>query len=622
MTRLYQTLVARLDSAYAGQSYFTRLKARLLAGFSLLLLLWLPLNLAKLIWVHPPHMALRLGLNGCFALASGWALFRLHKGRFVSAGDGLAIGLVVPAHALLFLAPTYFEPMSVGVQLFALDLVFLLLTVVFASRRAAVAVLLIEMAGLGWFYFDALHRRPIPGSLEFTADTLLRDGLFAIGFIFCLGITVAQMIEAANRRSEQALRETRAMNENLERLVTERTRDLAVATQQAQESSRAKSEFLANMSHEIRTPLNGIVASSDLLLRAPDLPPAAAEHVRIVAESGDLLLRLLGDILDFSKIEAGQLRLEQHAFGLGSIVADSVALLASKAGEAGVEVGRMIAPDLPPHVAGDSYRLRQVLLNLGSNAVKFTPAGGRVDMVVSSTAPHADPVPVRFEVRDTGIGMDGSTQTRVFERFTQADSSTTRRFGGSGLGLAISAHLVRLMGGKLEVESAPGHGSSFFFTLAFPRTVAPVADLSVLETVKADLGLRILMVEDNAVNRSILAHQLKQLGCQHTIARDGEEALTALAGGPLPDLILMDCHMPNLDGWEATRRLRGWADAPDATKQRASKLPIIALTAAALPEERQRCLDAGMNEFLSKPIRLAELHKILVRYTSAARASA
>jgi len=214
-------------------------------------------------------------------------------------------------------------------------------------------------------------------------------------------------------------------------------------------------------------------------------------------------------------------------------------------------------------------------------------------------------------VRDTGIGMDATTVARVFERFTQADSSTTRRYGGSGLGLAISSHLVRLMGGKIEVDSAVGGGSSFYFSLELPRTAAPFVELPMATTVETELGLNVFVVEDNAVNRSILGAQLKQLGCDFVMARDGEEALIALLAGARPDVVLMDCHMPKLDGWETTRRLRSWSTNDDPSQQRLATVPIIALTAAALPEERQRCLESGMDRFLAKPVRLAELRDML-----------
>jgi signal transduction histidine kinase/CheY-like chemotaxis protein len=614
MLRPLAAFLASIDSAYRDRSHFTRLKARLLAIFCLLLFVWIPFNCAKLLWVHPPDIPRRLLINLGIGLSAVLAFLLVRKGWLERAGNVLALTLTIPTHLVVVLAPSFAEPLSVAIQLFAFDLVFLLLALVFATRPVVIVVLASMVACQVWFYQVALRHEPLAGSPGFAADTLLRDGLLAIGFVFCLGVTLAEMIRAAQARSEEALRETAAMNQKLESLVSARTRELESATQRAQASARTKSEFLANMSHEIRTPLNGIIASSDLLRHRTDLPPAAAEPLRLIADSGDLLLKLLGDILDFSKIEAGQLTLEQRPFRLAAVVADPVALLRGAAESGGIQFEFKVAPGLDRHFAGDSYRLRQVLLNLAANAIKFTPPGGRVDLDVSLVSSQADPVLVRFEVRDTGIGMDAATQQRVFERFTQADSSTTRRFGGSGLGLAISSHLVRLMGGNLEVESAVGSGSRFYFTLALPGVVAPSAEAVVPASYMGARGLTVLLVEDNPVNQKILAAQLSQLGCRHTLARDGAEALAILGREPAPDVVLMDCHMPNLDGWEATRRLRAWAGDADAVRRHAAALPVVALTAAALPEEQERCRVAGMNEFISKPVKLADLHGVLARF--------
>jgi CheY-like chemotaxis protein len=294
-----------------------------------------------------------------------------------------------------------------------------------------------------------------------------------------------------------------------------------------------------------------------------------------------------------------------------------VALVSTKATAGAVQVAFTVDPALPTHLEGDSYRLRQVLLNLLSNAIKFTPAGGRVQVTVNSAAPRANPTLVRIEVRDSGIGMNEAALARIFERFTQADSSTTRRFGGSGLGLAISWRLVQIMGGRLEVESAPAKGSVFHFTIPL-RAIEPApASPATQARPEMKLNLRVLVAEDNAVNQKIIAAQLAQLGCHTTIVSDGAEALAALAKEPLPDVVLMDCHMPNLDGWEATRQIRGWTRDPNALRKQAATLPIVALTAAALPEERTRCLEAGMNAFLAKPMKVAELHRVLTHYARA-----
>jgi CheY-like chemotaxis protein len=253
------------------------------------------------------------------------------------------------------------------------------------------------------------------------------------------------------------------------------------------------------------------------------------------------------------------------------------------------------------------------LLNLIANAVKFTPAGGRVDVVITGdTRPNEKRV--RFEVRDTGIGMDEATTRRIFDRFTQADTSTTRRYGGTGLGLAISFRLVEMMGGRLAVTSAPGQGSTFYFAIPLRPSNTGFAAPGVPAPVEAALNLRVLIVEDNAVNRKILGTQLAQLGCPCLLAVDGEEALDLLQREPLPDVVLMDCHMPKLDGWETTRRLRAWKSSLDAIQQKAAALPVVALTASAYPEERARCRDSGMNGFVAKPVKVAELQQALLPY--------
>ena len=615
MPRLFAAYLQRLDAAYRDRPYFIGQKARLLAGFNTLMLLFVPINVAKLLWFPPPDLETRLLLNLLWVSAALASLHSLLAGRIEQAGNRLALSVVGLTHLMLLLYPEYTQPLSVGIQTLGINLIFLLVAIVFTSKRTALAVLGIITIGHVTFYYRTLHQSGFPGSLEYAADTLLRDGLFIIFFVFSLGFTLAKMIETAQRRSEEALQQTRRMNENLELLVSERTRALELASQQAQQASRAKSEFLANMSHEIRTPLNGIIASSDLLLRRSDLTPGSAEHARLISESGDLLLRLLSDILDFSKIEAGQLALEAHAFELAPMLQDAVALVAPKASAGNVRLSVTLNPALPAWVEGDSHRLRQITLNLLSNAVKFTSSGGEVKVTVEPAAGPALPAGIRFEVRDTGIGMDKATLARIFERFSQADNSTTRRYGGTGLGLAISSRLTQMMGGRLEVESAPGRGSVFHFTVPLRAVDAARSAADAPEPGSLRLGLQVLIAEDNVVNRKILGAQLTQLGCRFTIAVDGVEALGALERDPLPDVILMDCHMPNLDGWETTRRIRSWHEDSDARRQRAAQLPVIALTAAALPEERARCVEAGMNDFLAKPVKVAELHRMLRTYS-------
>jgi two-component system, sensor histidine kinase len=619
MSRQFPPFPARLDAVYQDRPYFIGLKARLLADMTLLVLAFVPCNMAKTLWVQPPLVLPRIGLNLIVGIAGLLCWRALLRGKLEAAGNGLVLAMVLAVHATVLVGAAMLQPLqplSVGIQVLAFDFVFIVFAVLFASRRVATGVFALMVAGHAGFYFFVLEKANLDPSAQVSAAALLREGLLAMGLVFCLGIAISRMVESAHRRSEEALAESRHVNENLERLVAERTGALEKASREASAASRAKSEFLANMSHEIRTPLNGIIASADLLIRRSDLTPEAREQSRVIAESGDLLLRLLSDILDFSKIEAGQVALEKHVFALAPTVADIKALMEHRAAEQSVRLDVAIGPGLPPYLEGDSFRLRQVLLNLVGNAVKFTPAGGEVKIAVSTSAPQADPALVRFEVRDTGIGMDEAATARIFERFTQADSSTTRRFGGTGLGLAISFRLVEMMGGRLAVESAPGQGSVFSFTLPLrPVTAAPAVRVIAAPVTEKPLNLRVLVAEDNAVNRKIIGAQLSQLACSFVLAVDGEAALAALSEEPLPDVILMDCHMPNLDGWETTRRIRGWSASADTLQQKAAKLPIVALTASAYPEERAHCRDVGMNDFIAKPVKLAELQRALSEAT-------
>jgi two-component system, sensor histidine kinase len=616
MLRPIAAAVRRIDAVYRDHPYFTGLKARLLAVMALLFLVFVPINIVKLLWLHPPEMPLRIALNLVIAASGAVSLWSVWRARAELAGAALAIPMLLATHgaALAMPAAAFQEPLSVAIQLFVIDFVFVLVAVIFAHRWIGAAALAIAAAGNFVFHARVFQGGMLPEPTRYAAEVLLRDGLLALGFVSTLGIALVRMIEAAHLRSEKALQESQRTSENLERLVSERTHALALATQQATAAAHAKGEFLANMSHEIRTPLNGIIASADLLLHRADLPAEAAEHTRLIADSGDLLVRLLSDILDFSKIEEGMLTLERQPFELVPVLEDTVALIGTRAAVVGVEITLVAPSDFPPFVQGDSYRVRQVLLNLLSNAVKFTPAGGRVEVAMTCADRTGPILRVQVAVRDTGIGMDAATQQRVFERFTQADSSTTRRYGGTGLGLAISARLVELMGGRLEVRSTPGAGSTFFFTL--PLEVAEVMPerVEAASQPASALGLRVLVAEDNAVNRKLIETQLARLGCDYVAAVDGEAALARLGEEPLPDVILMDCHMPRLDGWKTTRTVRGWSVDPDPRHRRAAKIPIVALTAAALPDERVRCREAGMNDFLAKPVKLAEIERVLQQF--------
>jgi PAS domain S-box-containing protein len=394
--------------------------------------------------------------------------------------------------------------------------------------------------------------------------------------------------------------------------VTERNRaaaEIAAARDAAVEASRMKSAFLANMSHEIRTPMNGVIGCNELLL-GTGLSAEQRGYAEQVARSGEQMLALLNDILDVSRIEAGRLELDPEDIDLRATVQQACAIAEMQARSKGLRFAMEIEPDVPETVHADGGRLRQVLLNLASNAVKFTAIGSVRVRVLTAAAAR-----VRFEVTDTGIGVDPAILDRMFEPFTQADSSTTRLYGGTGLGLAISHQLVELMGGEIGAASEPDAGSTFWFEVSLPRAeVAAARPASPERRARAADPAApaplVLLAEDSPVNRSVAAHMLERCGVRTDVAANGREALAALEQCDY-DAVLMDCQMPELDGYEATAQLRRREQALGR------HTPVIAMTAHALSGDRERCLAAGMDDYLVKPIRSEDLAEMLERWIPA-----
>jgi signal transduction histidine kinase/CheY-like chemotaxis protein len=595
---LDEGLLAQRRAANERRLYTLQIPAFRAGGFVILSLLLLLQDWRADAQFPQPALLGLVGLNLGYA-ALAWLLLRLGYGR----SGRLDLGLLL-FHLDLLVWLLNLHHLESSDLFFAY---FLLVRVVdqvgFGYRRALYFSHVVTLAYLGY----AL----LVGWFE-PARALWADRLGVAAIMYLLGLYLALtglVTERLRHRTRQAMRAARALVESQEhaaQALRAQALELEQARRLAEQASLAKSQFLAVTSHEIRTPMNGILGATELLIATP-LTPDQQRYVHTAHRSATALLALIDDVLDLSRIEAGRLALNPVSVDLRALAHEAVDLVAMGTRGKPVSLECKVAPRLPARVMADPLRLRQLLVNLLHNAVKFTDRGS-VTLQVQLQAETVAELELRFSVQDTGIGIAPDQLESIFAAFTQVDSSSTRRHGGSGLGLAIVKELAALMGAQVQVSSRPGGGSHFWVDLWLQRSAECEPEPPAASADDDDQAVSVLVAEDDLVNQMVIEEMLKLLGCQVDVVGDGEAAWRAVAEGGY-DMVFMDCHMPVMDGYEATHRIRS------DEQRRGGHTVIVALTADSLDSDRERCHAAGMDAFMTKPVSSSQLSTTIERWT-------
>jgi signal transduction histidine kinase/ActR/RegA family two-component response regulator len=596
---LDEAVLAQQRAASARRLYTWQIPFLRAGGFAILCIIALLQDLQNAPSFPSPGLLGLLALNLSYA-AAGWLVLRFGHGRSGSVDLSLVLFHV---DVLVWLVNLHYLEQ---IQLFFAY--FLLVRVIdqtgFGFRRALYFNHVVTAAYLAYAVWVSMHEPP----RAFWTERLgIASIMYLMGLYFALTGLVTERLRNRTRQAMRAARELVASLEQKAAALEAQAAELELTRREAEQANQAKSQFLAVTSHELRTPMNGILGAAELLIGTP-LTPTQQRYVHIAHRSATSLLALIDDVLDLSRIDAGKLSLHPTGVDLRQLVGEAVDLVRMTARDKPITLSCSVSARLPSRVMADPLRLRQLLVNLLHNAVKFTDRG-----TVRLEVARLDNVPgvlrMRFSVHDTGIGIAADKLETIFDAFSQVDSSSTRRHGGSGLGLAIVKELAALMGGRVKVESRVGQGSHFWIDLSLAEAAADVAPHEAIAAANDDdEAVSVLLVEDDPVNQILVLEMLKRLGCEVDVVDDGAAARRAAAATHY-DIVFMDCHMPVMDGYEATRGIR------EDEQQFGIRTVVVALTADSLASDRERCLACGMDDFMTKPVSSSQLSAAIEHWT-------